>query len=58
MCRGVLNEMCLGVEWLRPVMASMVEVEDLFGILNLMIPSLSDVAHEGSFCGHVESWKT
>ena len=40
MCRGVLNEMCLGVGWLRAVMASMADVDASFRILNSMIPSL------------------
>ena len=29
MCSGVLEEMCLGVGWLRVVIASMVDVDDL-----------------------------
>ena len=54
MCRGVLNETCLGVGWLKDVMVSMADVDASFGILNSMIPSLSDAAYDSRFCGHVE----
>ena len=56
-CMGVLREMCLGVGWLRAVMASVVDVDASFGILNSMIPSHSDVVYESRFCGCVELWK-
>ena len=58
MGKVVLNKMCLGLGWLRAVMVSMVDVDASFGILNSMIPSLSDTACKSRFCGHVESWKT
>ena len=58
MCRGVLNQICLGVGWLRVAMASMVDVDALFGILNSTIPSLSDAAYESRCCGCMDLWKT
>ena len=54
----MLNKMCLGVGWLRDIMASMVDVDASFGILNLTIPNLSDAAYESRFSGCVELWMT
>ena len=44
MCKGVLNDMCLGSGWLRTVMASRANVDAFMGVLNLVNPSLSDAA--------------
>ena len=44
MCKGVLNDTCLGAGWLRAVMASRPDTGALSGIFNLMIPSFSDAA--------------
>ena len=48
----MLNKTCLGVAWLRVVMAFMVNVDALFGILNSTVPSFSDAVYGSRFCGH------
>ena len=41
-CKGVLNDTCLGAGWLKGVMASSADVDASLGILHLTISRLFD----------------